>query len=129
MSADRGRAPLALSASRFVYAVEPAAVQISRSASVGPYPLTGEVFGARTCCPVVKYGAENATSSRRSQLIVMVRTIMSTRPSWIAGMRWSVGIALNWTAFRSPSMSSAMRCARSMSKPSSRALSPLLGSR
>lgn len=60
----------------------------------------------------------------------MVRTTMSTLPPWIAGMRWLVGMARNWTAFSSPRMSFAIAWTRSMSKPSrSLPASGLFGSR
>lgn len=125
MSVEAGSVPAFLSASSFAYPVEPAAVHTLLCASVSLYPVIVDDLGARTCWPVLKYAAENATCPSRSQVIVIVRTTMSTRPSWIAGMRWLVGIALNWTASGSPRMSWAIRCTRSMSKPSSWAPSVL----
>ena len=61
----------------------------------------------------------------------MVRTTMSTFPSWIAGMRSLVGMARKRTLFSFlPTIWSAIACTRSMSKPSNWAPSDVLfGSR
>lgn len=120
--------PAFRSASRRSNAVELTAVQIRLPASDLSYPVIEEVLGASTCCPVWKYAVEKATSLSRSQLIVIVRTTMSTFPCWIAGMRWLVGIARNRIRSRSPRIFWAISCARSMSKPSS-SLDFLFGSR
>ncbi len=67
----------------------------------------------------------------RSQVIVIVRTTMSTCLSRTAGMRWLVGMARNWTllaVYEPPKMFFAMAVTRSMSKPS-RSPEELLGLR